>query len=358
MDGVPLELRETLQRYRQEHVLAGWDALADAQRTKFVAQLQHLDLDLLERLYRERERAATVPDASRIGAIAVIPARGSASRDHIELGEAALRRGEVAVLLVAGGQGSRLGCSFPKGMYPIGPVSGATLFEIHAAKVLATRRRYGGSIPFLVMTSDATHEETVAYFNQHQFFGLPAEDVWFFRQGTMPALDMQSGKLLLTGPGELCLSPNGHGGTLKALVDNGILRRLQQRGIRHLFYFQVDNPLVKVADPLFIGQNLSVRAEGSTKVGEEVAPTERMGVLALIDGRCSVIEYSDLPEAMAQERDAAGRLKFWAGSTAIHYFAVDFLERVSLDPAALPYHIARQKVAHVGTGGKMPEREN
>src|SRR5262249_9454643 len=155
----------------------------------------------------------------------------------------ALRRGEVAALVVAGGQGSRLGFEHPKGLYPIGPVSDKSLFQIHAEKVLALQRRHKAAVPFLVMTSPATHAETEQFFSEHSYFGLPVEEVYFFSQGTMPALDLATGRLLLEAPGRLFASPNGHGGTLTALADSGLLGQLRRRGVRHLFYFQVDNPL-------------------------------------------------------------------------------------------------------------------
>src|SRR5262249_20615537 len=151
----------------------------------------------------------------------------------------------------------------PKGTYPVGPVSRKTLFQVHAEKVLALRRRYGAPVPFLVMTSPATHAETETFFTQHRFFGLPADEVFFFCQGTMPALDLATGRLLLEKPGRLFLRPDGHGGTLTALADSGLLAQLRQRGVRHVSYFQVDNPLVKVADPTFLGHHLGRRAEVS-----------------------------------------------------------------------------------------------
>src|SRR5205823_4665151 len=148
-------------------------------------------------------------------------------------------KGEVAVVLVAGGQGSRLGFDHPKGLYPVGPVSGKSLFQLHAEKVLARGRKYGVRIPFLVMTSHATHAETEDFFRQHEFFGIDPEDITFFRQGTMPALDLTTGRLLLEAPGRLFTSPNGHGGTLTAMADSGLLDRLHHVGVRHVFYFQV-----------------------------------------------------------------------------------------------------------------------
>ncbi|HMC66880.1 MAG TPA: UDPGP type 1 family protein, partial [Gemmataceae bacterium] len=277
----------------------------------------------------------------------------------------ALRRGQIAVLLVAGGQGSRLGFDHPKGMFPIGPVSNKSLFQIHAEKVLALRRRYAAPIPFLVMTSPATHAETEAFFREHRFFGLPSDDVHFFRQGTMPALDLATGKLLMEGPGRLFLSPNGHGGTLTALAESGLLSRLRQRGIRQVFYFQVDNPLVKVADPVFLGHHTAANAEVSSKIVPKESPTDKLGNLVLVDGRCSMIEYSDLPEELARRTDQQGRLRIWAGSPAIHIFSTDFLERVTggremAGPRLLPFHVARKKVPFVDEQGRRqePQKEN
>src|SRR5262249_48834009 len=150
---------------------------------------------------------------------------------------------------------SRLGFDHSKGMFPTGPVTNKTLFQIHAEKVLAVRCRHGRPVPFLVMTSPATDAETRDFFTQHQSFGLPPAEVHFFCQGTMPALDIATGKLLMEAPGRLFTSPNGHGGTLTALADSGLLDQVRDAGIRQIFYFQVDNPLVKVADPVFLGHH-------------------------------------------------------------------------------------------------------
>jgi UDP-N-acetylglucosamine/UDP-N-acetylgalactosamine diphosphorylase len=256
--SVPNDLHRKLQRYQQEHVLAGWDRLDESQRRGLIEQLQMIDLERLAQLYREREQTYQVPDSSRIKPLDIVPADAPDNAAMRAAGEEALRRGEVAALVVAGGQGSRLGFDHPKGMYLIGPVSRKSLFQIHAERVLALGRRYGKQPPFLVMTSPATDAETRQFFAAQEYFGLPKEEVFFFCQGTMPALDLATGKLLLEAPGRLFLSPDGHGGTLTALAKSGLLERLRQRGIRHLFYFQVDNPLVKVADPIFLGRHLSL----------------------------------------------------------------------------------------------------
>ncbi len=357
---VPTELRQKLQRHQQEHVLAWWDRLNDAERRGLVEQLQNIDLERLSQLYAGREQTYQVPDTSRIKPLPIVPADAPDNAAMRAAGEEALRRGEVAALVVAGGQGSRLGFDHPKGMYPVGPISRKSLFQIHAEKVLALGRRYGKQPPFLVMTSPATDAETREFFEQQRYFGLPKEEVFFFCQGTMPALDLATGKLLMEAPGRLFLSPDGHGGTLTALAKSGLLDRLRQRRIRHLFYFQVDNPLVKVADPIFLGRHITQRSEASSKIVPKQEPKDRLGNLVLIEGRCTMIEYSDLPDSLAHETDENGRLRLWAGSPAIHIFDVDFLARVTEGAGLLPFHLARKKVPYLDDKGQtvQPEKEN
>lgn len=345
MTHVPPELLHRLTAHGQQHVLAGWDALPADRRADLVAQLAGVDLGELDALYRRKGEPHTVlPERGRIAPIPLLPA--AADPADVARGEAALRRGEVAALVVAGGQGTRLGSDKPKGMFPVGPVSGATLFRVHAEKVLALSRKYGTPVPLLVMTSPATHAETEAYFRAEGFFGLAERDVFFFQQGTMPAVELATGRLLLETPGRLCQSPNGHGGTLTALAETGLLADLDARGVRHVFYFQVDNPLVKVCDPGFVGRHVAAGAEASSKVVVKEQPGEKVGILAAVDGRCGIIEYSDLPADMAAERGPDGRLTFRAGSPAIHLFSVPFLGRVTARGTGLAYHLARKKVPY------------
>jgi UDP-N-acetylglucosamine/UDP-N-acetylgalactosamine diphosphorylase len=359
MPAVPEQLQQDLKRHGQEHVLAWWPQLSEDERRQLLDQLRAIDLEQLGQLYAQRDQSFNMPAPETITPAPVLRL-DEASREVRQRGEDALRRGEVAVLLVAGGQGSRLGFEHPKGMFPVGPVTKKTLFQIHAEKVLALCRRYGKPVPFLIMTSPATHGETVAFFEQHHFFGLPRDEVVFFQQGTMPALDMATGKLLVDSPGRLSTSPNGHGGTLLALADQGLLDRLDRRGIRHIFYFQVDNPLVKVGDPVFLGHHQNARADVSSKIVPKESATDKMGNLVLVNGRCAMIEYSDLPEDMARQTDDQGQLRFWAGSPAIHIFDVGFLRRVMQGASRIPFHIARKKVPFLDAQGNRvePKKEN
>jgi UDP-N-acetylglucosamine/UDP-N-acetylgalactosamine diphosphorylase len=359
MAAFPPELLQRLREHGQEDIVARWERLNEAQRATLLEDLQAINLDQLRDLYRQREKSYALPSSQRIQPAPVI----RLDADHREarrLGSQALERGEVAALVVAGGQGTRLGFDHPKGMFSVGPVSKKSLFQVHAEKVLALRRRHGKPIPFLVMTSHATEAETKPFFEQHRYFGLPADEVFFFRQGTMPALDLATGRLLFEAPGKLFASPNGHGGTLTALAETGLLDRLAQQGIRQIFYFQVDNPLVKVADPIFLGHHLAANADVSSKIVPKRDPIEKVGHVVQVDGRCTIIEYSDMPEKLLHEKDDAGQLRFWVGSPAIHIFSVDFLKRITQGAVRLPFHIAKKKVPHIDECSVLvkPEREN
>lgn len=354
-------LRERLQRHGQAHVLRFWRELdPDAQR-RLASQLEAVDLGLIDRLVRDLVRAEPTSglDTTRVrpAAIRRLPRTDGerVARRHVaERGAAALDDGEVAVVLVAGGQGSRLGFDGPKGTYPIGPVSGASLFQIHAEKVVALGRRHGRTVPLYVMTSPENHEATVDFFEANHRFGL--DHLRFFVQGQMPAVDRETGRLLLAGKDRLALSPDGHGGTLDALAAPGpdggpsCLDEMRDRGIRTIFYFQVDNPMVQIADPAFLGLHREAAADVSFKVVEKIDPAERVGVVVEIDGRPTVIEYSDLPAELAERREPDGSLTLSAGSIAIHLFERAFIERI-VGQAELPYHRAVKKVRYLDESG-------
>lgn len=359
MRDVPLDLLHRLQQSHQEHVLFGWETLDAAGRQSLLEQLRNINLDEIRSLYAKRDQGQAIPSIDRIEPVPMVPHDGVANSERSE-GDEALAHGRVAVLLVAGGQGSRLGFDKPKGMFPIGPISNKSLFQIHAEKVYALSRRYGRPLPFLIMTSPATHDDTVSFFEEHRYFHLPKSEVYFFQQGAMPAVDIAAGKLLLEKTGVLFTSPNGHGGTLTALADSGLLSDLAHRGIRSIFYFQVDNPLVKIADPAFLGKHLVDRSEASSKAIVKAYPKEKMGVLVLIDRRCGIIEYSDMPDKLVHATDRDGNLLHRAGSPAIHLFDVEFLTRITSEADRLPYHIAKKKVPCIDSHGKPvePTKEN
>jgi UDP-N-acetylglucosamine/UDP-N-acetylgalactosamine diphosphorylase len=347
----------------QKRLLRWWDELTPAEQEQLVEQLEAIDFEeLLLGEGGEANVLAVLPPLESIRPPKVVSLTGARPDDPrrkeaLKRGEEALRADKVAAVLVAGGQGTRLGHDGPKGTYPVGTVSKKSLFQIHAEKVLAIRRRYHAAVPLYVMTSPANDAATQAFFVEHGFFGLEPESVVFFPQGSMPAVDRYTGEVLLAEKGCIATSPNGHGGVVQALADGGHLQDMKAQGIEYVFYYQVDNPLVKVADPVYLGYHLSAEAEMSLKVVPKLNAAEKMGVVVEAGGRLQVIEYSDLPASLAEQVNADGELAFGAGSIAVHIFNVDFLERLATGESRLPYHRAVKKVPYLDESGTRVEPE-
>lgn len=362
--GPSESLQATLQSAGQSHLLQFWDQLDAAEQQHLVEQLTAIDFELIADLAQQHSAA---DHWSTLAARAVVPpaitlddlANPDSYNAALTLGEDTLRAGEVGMILVAGGQGSRLGFEHPKGMFPIGPVSDRTLYQIHFENVLARSRQFGKPIPIYVMTSPPTHAETTEFLQSHNFFGVAPDDVRIFCQGVMPAVD-RDGKLLLEERGKVFVSPDGHGGMLAALVNSGCLEHAKSRGVTQLFYGQVDNPLVQVAHPALLGYHLQAGSEMTSQVVRKHSATQKVGNVVEVDGKVMIIEYSDLPEEFAQQTNDDGSLKLWAGSIAVHVFAVDFLERCSGKAETLPFHQANKKVPFVDSSGELvhPDQPN
>ena len=284
------------------------------------------------------------PTAPRVSEL-----HGAELRAAIAAGEAELAAGRVGVLLVAGGQGSRLGFDGPKGAYPIGPITGAPLFYFHARKVLALSRRYNTHIPLYVMTSQANNADTVAHFEKHGWYGLDKRDVIFFAQGMWPGMTAD-GKIILDAPGHVFMSPDGHGGMLSALKANGCFEDMRRRGVKTLFYFQVDNPLVNVAEPAFIGIHTLDKSEYSLKLCAKRSPREGLGMVVRRNGHFDMIEYTEMTAEMNNRRTADGDLYFKYGSPAIHVFDREFLEKEAAKD--MPLHLAHKKIAAIDRAGR------
>jgi len=361
-------LLSKLRPVRQEHLLAFWDSLDKASQLHLADQINQIDWDEFAQLrethagagddeaaarqhWRDVAARAKPPRAVRVGCEPQGLSRAEARRR----GEEALRSGKLAMILVAGGLGTRLGFDLPKGMFPLGPVSNRTLFQILIDHLQAVSRRYNVCIPLYVMTSPATHEVTLQFLSENKRFGLAESDLQLFQQGTMYAVDAASFDVLLSSPGEIFTGPDGHGGMLSALAREGILKEAQQRGIEQFFYGQIDNPLLTVCDGEFIGWHLISGSEATTQVVAKVDPAEKVGVVVEFDGRTQIIEYVDLPEENASQRLPDGSLKFWAGNLAVHVFDVAFLERMARLRDALPFHTSHKKVPYVNRSGELVE---
>lgn len=340
----------------QEQLLTFYDRLDDAQRDQLLSQIESIDWPEVARLVETHVKQKPGFDLS-LDKLEPAPWYPHVPPHDLEqkyqqadeLGERLLREGKVAAFTVAGGQGTRLGWDAPKGTFPATPIRGLSLFGCFAEYLHKIQQRYGPAVPWYVMTSPVNDADTRAFFEQQDYFDLDPANVMLFPQAMMPAIDSATGKALLAAPDSLALSPNGHGGSLKALWTSGAIDDMKHRGVTRISYIQVDNPIVKVIDPRFLGLHALDETQMSSKMLPKREPLEKLGNFCVVDGRMTVIEYSDLPNELAHQRDDEGQLRFLAGSIAIHVIDADFVESLNTSPGgfALPFHRADKKVPHM-----------
>lgn len=352
-----------LEKVGQSHVFTYWNELDEAQQAALLAEVEGVDWREVARLVESHvKRTPEVKLPEDIEPAPYLPhfPEGELFYQYDEawgIGENLIRDGKVAAFTVAGGQGTRLGWDAPKGTFPATPIRQRPLFGVFAEYILKAQAKWNAAIPWYIMTSPINHQATCEFFEQNDYFNLDPANVMIFPQAMMPALDAKTGKVLLAERGRLALSPNGHGGSLKALHTSGAIADMKKRGVEQISYTQVDNPIVKVIDPQFIGLHAQNNAEMSSKMLHKSHPQEKVGNFCLVNGRVTVIEYSDLPDELAEQRLDNGELRFRCGSIAIHVMTVDFVE--SLNTAAqgfsLPFHRAEKKVPYidVATGKRV-----
>jgi len=340
-------LRSALERAGQSHLLQGFEALRAPEQAQYLRELAALDLGRV----RELQSVLRTPLASstpRFAPPQIFPLQRQGSlleraRSARARGSASFARGEVAALTVAGGQASRLGYEAPKGAYPIGPLSGYSLFEIFARKLRAAGERHGFRPLWYLMTSPANDAQTRAFFAERGHFGLEPDQLFFFPQAMLPALSPE-GLVIRASATALFRAPTGHGGVLEALCHSGALDHAREHGIRQFAYFQVDNPLASPFDPLFFGLHLDEGARMSSKAVRKRDASEKVGVLGHLDEKLACIEYSDLPAELRESVDERGQLVYSAGNIAIHALEHAFVEELTRGGLLLPWHLARKRM--------------
>jgi UDP-N-acetylglucosamine/UDP-N-acetylgalactosamine diphosphorylase len=361
MSNIPAkeELLKLVAPHGQEHVLRFWDELDDARKAQLATQLREIDWQSFDGWVKDyvlNTAPQGIPSDLKPAPYYPLAPRNAA---EAELYEGAIRRGrtllaegKVAGFTVAGGQGTRLGYDGPKGTFPISPVKNKTLFQLFAESIARAQEKYGKTIPWYIMTSPINDGPTREFFEQNKGFGLRKDAVRFFMQGTMPAIGLD-GKLLLAEKDSLALSPNGHGGCLLAMRQSGALEDMKRRKIEHVSYWQIDNPLVQMFDPLFLGLHDLTNSDMSSRGLVKTGPLEKLGNYALDGGKLTIIEYSDMPDALAHQKGPDGRLAYRVGSPAIHVIRRDFVERLTADGRLkLPLHRAVKKVPCVDETGE------
>ena len=344
----------------QGHVLRFWNELNDEEKNLFIEDLKQCDFDLLESVFKSLLKKKSRIRTVQIPEIIELP---KTKKDFVrqdkakEIGERFIRSSSLAVFTAAGGQSSRLGLNMPKGAFSVTPIKKKSLFQVHAEKIRFVQEKYNTIIPWVIMTSETNYNQTVDFFKNNNFFGLKPDMVRFIRQGMNPAID-QYGKLILKEKYRLFMSPNGHGGVFSAMRNSGIYDWFNELGIKEIFYFQVDNVLVKICDPVFIGYHVHNKCEMSSKCLYKDNPDEKIGVFIVEDGKVVVIEYTEIDQIKSYMGDDAPM--FTAGSIAIHMLNVGFARDENVTGLKLPFHLAHKVISYIDENGnkKLPETHN
>ena len=348
--------KEKLEKYGQEHLLRYYDTLSEEEKASLLAEIEATDFSVLEAFGNapEAENAGQVFEPLGAVTIREIESREAEFREE---GLKAIRECRTGAVLLAGGQGTRLGFDHPKGMYNMGLTRDLYIFECHLKQLLKVSEEAGALIPLYVMTSDLNHEETVSFFEAHQYFGYDPSFVRFFRQDMAPCTDLE-GKVLMKSRSSLALSPNGNGGWFHSLKNAGLLDDVHEKGIEYLSVFAVDNVLQKIQDPCFVGATLLSGVNDGAMVVSKAEPEERIGVICKRNGRPSVVEYYEITEDMKTLRDENGTLLFNYGVILNYLFKVSKLEEI-ID-MKMPVHFAKKKIPYMAEDGTMvrPEEPN
>ncbi|KAG5248834.1 UDP-N-acetylglucosamine diphosphorylase [Salix suchowensis] len=373
----PQALLERLKDYGQEDVFALWDELSPGERELLVKDIESLDLPRLNRIIRCSLRSQGLP----VAAIEPVPENTVSTVEErtIEekerwwkMGLKAISNGKLAVVLLSGGQGTRLGSSDPKGCFNIGLPSGKSLFQLQAERILCVQRlaaqassEGSGSsvlIHCYIMTSRFTDVSTRIFFENHKYFGLEADQVTFFQQGTIPCVS-KDGRFIMETPFRVAKAPDGNGGVYSALKYSKLLEDMASRGIKYVDCYGVDNALVRVADPVFLGYFIDKGVAAAAKVVRKAYPQEKVGVFVRQGkgGPLIVVEYSELDQSLASAiNQQTGRLRFCWSNVCLHMFSLDFLNQVAngLEKDSMSYHLAEKRIPsiHGGTMGLKLEQ--
>lgn len=349
----------------QEQVFSFWDGLSPEDQSRLLDQLRALDLPLIRKLIAQYLQGTQEVLEARVLTPTPLLRRDASDESRAAeeaaraAGEEALRKGAIGLLTAAGDAGAGIDAGRPKGLFPVGPISGKTLFRIHAERIRAMARRYRTTLPWVVVTSPSNHEIISAHFRENDFFGLNRADVIFLNQQELPVVNHR-GKILLSEPGQIAMSPTGHGGVLLRLVEEESLSGLEARGIEHIFYFQVDNSLVRIADPVLLGHHILQACDVSSKAVCKMDPDEQVGIFCRQNGTLGVTEHRELPEAEKIRRDAEGRLEFCAANIGIHAFSMAFLRRLREEGVGLGFHFADRRTPYIDRKGNrvVPRQPN
>lgn len=348
------EIKAILKKYGQEHLLNHYDKLDGAKQKKLIEQIKNINFELMNSLYKkaEQDEKTHKEEITPIGYLDKYKLKDD-YKYYESIGKKAIKEGKLAVVTMAGGQGTRLGHNGPKGTYDIGLASHKSLFELLCDGITVEAEKYNVEIPWFIMTSKENNLETIEFFKKHKYFGYQKDkNIFFFNQGELPMMDTE-GKILIGEDGLIKLGADGHGGTYEALVKNGMVEKMKEMGIEWVFIAGVDNCLIKMVDPVLMGIAIDKDVTVACKSIVKASPEEKVGVFCKKNGKPNVIEYTEITEEMANERDDKGELLYGESHILSNLFNITAIERMGANP--LPYHIAYKKAKYMDKDGNIIE---
>jgi similar to UDP-N-acetylglucosamine pyrophosphorylase len=347
------QVEKKLKKAGQEHLLKYYERITDDKKKEnFLNSILTIDFDAINEIYLDSKKNITNKDFV-IEPIKFIDKEKIDEKEYVEyekLGKDIIKSGKLAVVTMAGGQGTRLGHTGPKGTFDLGLESHKSIFEILCDTLKSENERYGVSVPWYIMTSDENNSETVEFFEKHNYFGYNKGDIFFFTQSKLPMVDT-NGKCLIDEKGNIKEAADGHGGIFKSILKSGALYDMQSRGIEWVFIGGVDNVLVKPVDPVLIGLSIKDNVDAAGKSIIKANPHEKVGIFCKRNGRPSVIEYSEISDELAEERLENGELKYAESHILCNLFSLNAINKIaSID---LPYHVAFKKAKYIDCDGNL-----
>ena len=352
MDDNLGEVKAILKKYGQEHLLNHYDTLDEVHKKKLIEQINAIDFELVKSLYEstKKEIKNSKDEITPIDYLDKFKL-GDKFKYYEEIGKKAIKEGKLAAVTMAGGQGTRLGHSGPKGTYDIGLDSHKSLFELLCDGIKEEGKKYGVTIPWFIMTSKENNAETEKFFKENKYFGYEKDkNLFFFIQGELPMMDTE-GKILIGEDGLIKLAADGHGGIYESLVKTGMTKKMRELGIEWVFIGGVDNCLVKMVDPVLMGIAIDKKVTVACKSVVKANPHERVGVFCRRNGKPNVIEYTEITDEMAEATDKDGELLYGESHILCNLFSVDAVERMGREP--LPYHVAYKKAKYIDKDGNL-----
>ena len=352
MDTELEEVKDILKKYGQEHLLNHYNDLDEKKKGILLEQINKIDFELVSKLY-DSTKEQKINTNDKIAPINYLDKYklNDQYKYYESIGKKAIKEGKLAAVTMAGGQGTRLGHSGPKGTYDIGLDSHKSLFELLSDNLKEEGKKYGVIIPWFIMTSRENNKDTVEFFEKHRYFGYKKDkNIFFFEQGELPMMDTE-GKILIGEDGLIKLAADGHGGIYESLVKTKMTNKMRELGVEWVFIGGVDNCLVKMVDPVLMGIAIDKKVTVACKSVVKANPHEKVGVFCKRNGRPNVIEYSEITDEMAEATDENGELLYGESHILCNLFSIDAIERMGAEP--LPYHVAFKKAKYIDKDGNL-----